>query len=353
MKLGIYTDPHFCSTSSILIGKDAESGYSLRLSNLIQSFKWMNDLFESEECDHIISLGDTTDKSHLNAEEITAMSQCNLESHILLLGNHCIDSIDGTINSVNNYNVISEPTEIFDGVLMLPYNKTPYNLSELYKELGLTKNPKIILSHNDISQVLYTSQGYYSDFGYNQSDILNSCELFINGHIHTASEVVDHRIINLGSLTGLNFNSSTIGRVMILDTESLEYKYYNNPYSLMFLTSTVDSYEDVPKLNSLLSDYQEYPVVLKVKVMNTHIDEVIKLLDQYPNILAHRINITYEIIVSDEVETDDIDISTSSLSIFERYIEYLKGLGFGELTSSESKLLVSRLQEVGGANDVS
>ena len=120
MKLGLYADPHISLSSSIVMGK--KGSLSGRLENLVKSFTWMNKFFTDNNVDHIICLGDLVDKPTLNAEEISAMKECHIDNHIIILGNHERSSADGTYNSINMYDhVITSPAMLSDDVVMLPY----------------------------------------------------------------------------------------------------------------------------------------------------------------------------------------------------------------------------------------
>ena len=72
--------------------------------------------------------------------------------------------------------------------------------------------------------------------GFELSDIESSCNLYFNGHIHHCCNVTN-KIINIGNLTGQNFTEDATKYshcAIILDTETLEYKYYQNPYAFKF-----------------------------------------------------------------------------------------------------------------------
>lgn len=342
MKLCIYTDPHISQHSSILTGYDSDTGMSLRLVNLVNTFSWINEIAKEYKCDRIISLGDTTDKSYLNAAEITAMDMCNMTDHYLILGNHCRDSLDGSVNSINTYpHVFSNPYLLNENVLLLPYDPHHTPIDSILKNFG-KDSIDIILSHNDIKGAVYSSN-YSSSTGYEQSDILSSCKLFINGHIHTPSDVVTNRIINLGSITGLNFSSSNLGRVMILDTESLEYEYLTNPYSLIFLKYYVRSESDILKFSNRLSELSQYSVVLHVVVEESLLHDVTQLIELYSNILASRLNLeyqrdTYTPSPSDNsVSESKFTLTNSNESIISKYVQYLNTSSF--LTSDELSTL--------------
>lgn len=280
-KLGIYADPHFSLNSSIVNGK--QNGFSSRLSNLIESFKWMNGLFEEHHVDTVICLGDLTDRPILSAEEITALSMCNLEDHYFIVGNHCRSDKDGKLNALSMFkHVFSSPETIeIDNALIhiLPYNSDIYDLPE---------GVDIILSHNEIKN--YNFGDYISTTGYEMTDILKSCKLFINGHLHNGSWVVKDRIINLGQLSGMNF-SSTGGdwepSVGILDTETLKLDLFENPVAYRFKKLEC---QHLPQLKSYLDNLPPTgQYVIQVKTTADVAEDCRKLLDQSQRVVASRI----------------------------------------------------------------
>ena len=102
MKIGIYADPHFSCSSSIIVGRQGE--FTGRLDNLIKSFEWMSHTFSENNVNQIYCLGDFTDKTTLTSEEITAISRCDLTNHTCLVGNHCRSNKSGEINSISAFN---------------------------------------------------------------------------------------------------------------------------------------------------------------------------------------------------------------------------------------------------------
>ena len=327
MLLGLYSDPHFSQSSSILIGN--KGILSKRLVNLIESFDWMNNLFNSLKVDMVICLGDLTDKPVLTAEEITAMSKCYLENHIKLLGNHCRSDKDGRINAISTFDhVIDTPGFLEDklfpdvpfyknsGIYFLPYN------SELIDLSTISPRPKVILSHNDIKG--YDFGGIKSSSGYALSDILQSCDLFINGHLHNGGWLVKDRIMNIGCLTGMNF-SSTGGEwdssVITLDTETLEIRRYDNPQAFKFRKCEFDT---LPKLKGYLdnlrsSNSRNY--VLQVKVPEKIAEDARKLLNQSESVEASRVLTVKE----PSSHSDKIEVFKSEpKTVYEKFSDFIK-----------------------------
>lgn len=284
IKIGLYADPHFSQNSSMLVGRDGK--YSKRLTNLIESFSWMNDFFSREGCSEVFCLGDMTDRPDLTAEEITAMSECSISDHHLIVGNHCRSDKNGEINSLSIFSSIYYEPEVISlgsrNILILPYNSTPVDLSD-YKDID------VIFSHNDLKG--YDFGNHISGEGYSLEDILKSCKLFINGHLHNGGWLVQDRILNLGQLSGMNF-SSCGGQwepsVAILDTENLSIKFYENPVALRFKKIEMKTLVSLKNyLNSLDSNSGKY--VIQVRVPDSISQSARKLLDQYDNVVASRV----------------------------------------------------------------
>lgn len=290
MKIGLYADVHLSMTSSIIVGRSGE--FSGRLNNIIESCKWMNHLFKDQDCNLVVCLGDLTDKTSLSAEEITALSQCGLEDHHFIVGNHCRSDKNGEINSLSLFkNTYYEPclieipggrdNEVFK-ILILPYNSTPVDLSQF------SDGVDVILSHNDIKG--YDFGGHVSEAGYEIEDILSKCKLFINGHLHNGAWLIQDRIVNLGQISGMNF-SSCGGQwepsVGILDTDTLTLEIHENPYAYRFKK---EEFSTLTKLKSYLDNLPESgEYVLQARVPDTIAQKSRKLIDQCSKVVASRV----------------------------------------------------------------
>lgn len=312
MKIGLYSDPHFSQTSSIIVGRRGD--FSGRLDNLIQSFQWMNNFFKDNKVERIVCLGDLTDKPNLTSEEITAMSKCDIEDHYLLVGNHCRSDKEGRITSLEIYpNVINEP-RFFGDILFLPYNHDIIDLSKL------EKRPRIIFSHNDLKGYDLGS-GHILTEGYEIDDILENCDLFINGHLHNGGWVVKNRIMNLGTLSGMNFascNGQWEPSVAILDTDTLEVSLYENPVAYRFKKA---EFSTLPKVKGYLDNLPEGNYVVQVKVPDNIAQKTRKLLDQSNKIVASRI-ITYKSASKKKTTTDVREILGTS-SVYDKLREFI------------------------------
>ena len=283
MIIGLYTDTHFSSSSNIITKQD---GWSGRLSNLIKSIEWVNKIFAENNVDRIFCLGDLTDRPILNAEEISALGKCDFSKHEFVLGNHCRADKDGNLNTLSLFHkVYSSPSYVDDekSIFVLPYNSNFYDLK------SLETKPKIILSHNDIYD--YNFGDYLSKEGYHIEDILSSCDLFINGHLHNGGWIIKDRIMNLGCLSGINFSScggEWNPSVAIIDTDTLSVKLIENPYAYKFRKKT---FKNLLEMKTYL-DTLDKGYVVQFKIPHRVLTESKTILDGYKEnetVVAYRV----------------------------------------------------------------
>lgn len=329
IKISLYADPHFSQSSSIIVGRKGE--FTGRLDNLIRSFTWMNNFFKSQNVDEIICLGDLVDKPVLTSEEITAMSKCEIDNHYLIVGNHCRSDKDGYINALSIYkNVINKPGFIFDGVYFLPYNHDLIDLK------SISPRPKVILSHNDIKG--YNFGGHLSTEGYEISDILSSCDLFINGHLHNGGWVIKDKIMNLGTLSGMNFSSCNgewFPSVAILDTETLEINLYENPEAYHFMKV---EFKTLPEVKGFLDNLSGNHNVIQIKVLADLAERTRKLIEQSNKVEASRILTIHDNSKNDKSIVNKITLEGSNISIYDKLKAFI--------SSQTLKLSQNKLNEI-------
>ena len=106
MRYFIYADPHWSSYSSIVRSRGEK--YSTRLENLSCTMMWIELEAQRQNCDAIICLGDFFDKSELNSEEITALSEIQWSpiKHYMLVGNHEMGRNDLELSSAHLFSLI-------------------------------------------------------------------------------------------------------------------------------------------------------------------------------------------------------------------------------------------------------
>lgn len=244
MKCMIYSDVHWSVNSSIIRSKG--TNYSTRLENLIESINWVEQLAWNTGCECVICCGDFFDSSVLNSQEISALQELRWApiSHLFLTGNHetNVSSLEYSTSDLfklcPNSCVINTPQQYFIDNTTVEFCFLPYVLERDRKTIMEYFGPKtcnrVIFSHNDIKNVQYGS--FLSTEGFEVTDIESNCDLYFNGHIHHCCNVTN-KIFNVGNLTGQNFTEDATKYshcAVVLDTETLQYKLYQNNYAFKF-----------------------------------------------------------------------------------------------------------------------
>ena len=330
MKLLIVGDVHWSQYSSIL--RTRSGRYSTRLNNLIQSVNWAERTAESNECEAIIYLGDFFDKSELNAEEITALSEVNWSTlpHWIICGTHEMgdkyhySSSAKLFRMLNNFVVVETPDTLANAE-NITYIFLPYVLEDERKPLaeyigGNIGEEVYVFSHNDI-QMQYGQ--YKSVNGFTTDEIEKNCDKFFNGHLHNRQ--IDGKIENVGNLTGQNFSEDAekySHGVVIFDTETSKEWFIENPHALNFYK--ID--KKIPlKHNAIVS----------ATVYENEYEDMKKYLDD--NAMLYRIQVARD--VSDMVETTFEEIiNVDHISKFRDYV--LGNIGNDELIKSELETIL-------------
>jgi predicted phosphodiesterase len=260
-KILVYADPHICENSSVIRGKGNK--YSHRLETLKETFNWINKLAVEKECKHIVCLGDLFDSSSLTADEITVAAQCNISHHIFIVGNHDANVKSLETNAVNMFEkslIISKRCALGeeDGI---PFFALPYETEEDREPLPVGELDTIIFSHNDIKGIQMGP--HLSTVGFDKQEIMDSCGLFINGHLHNGGWVETGKILNLGAVTGLNFSSDAskwTPRVAIIDTMGSSIEFVENPYAYLFYSVKLNKIEELYPFLDTIPRYG-YPIL--------------------------------------------------------------------------------------------
>lgn len=349
MKILIYTDNHF-STSSSIIRKDGEST-SLRLENQIDSLNWVERLGEEKDCDMVVHLGDFFDKPELTAKELTALKDIRWNSlrHVFLVGNHEMASSDLKFNSLNALSkigtIITEPyyeSGFGFRFIYLPYiletDRRPLKdyIREAIGDSWETQEVKktIILSHNDISGIRYGQ--WESKAGFNVEEIYENCDLFINGHLHNQTQI-NEKILNLGNLTGQNFSEDAFKYshcAAILDTETLKVELINNPYAFNFYKIEILNESDFSIFDKLVS-----PAIVTVSVPMHLVGKVKELLTTFDSIIESRVvSIPDKTTIQQSVENADVKvINVDHIKQFKDYV--ISNLDVSDLLIEELNML--------------
>lgn len=263
MNVCIYTDPHWSQNSSIVRSRGTK--YSTRLENLIQSINWVEQLAWDTGSECVICCGDFFDASILNAEEVSALQEIRWAplSHLFLTGNHetNVSSLEYSTSDLfklcPNSCVIKTPQQYFIENTTVEFCFLPYVLERDRKKIsdyfGPQTSNRVMFSHNDIKDVQYGS--FLSTEGFEVTDIEQNCNLYFNGHIHHCCNVTP-KILNVGNLTGQNFTEDATKYehcAVVLDTETLTYKLYKNPYALHFYKLDLSEYSSIENITEELS----------------------------------------------------------------------------------------------------
>lgn len=306
MKIGIYSDCHFCKSSSILVGSSSNK-YSMRLDFLIKSFKWMYDLFEKNEVYNIFNLGDLISSDVLDAETNSALSEALRYSkgtqEYWLIGNHEKKSRDSKFHSLSlikqypNIKIIDD-FEIIDlgslKVLMKSFTSSEHSLEEFQNECKLVQDSSIVMTHQVYKDMVPGMVGYDLDYKEitKNKNILN----IFNGHIHSARN--EDRYCQVGSISGMSFGddySQFLPGVVIYDCDTNTYERYINPYATLFYT--LDNIDSIDKFIKELTALPELHKLLRIRIpisfresFSNYLNENSKILDNC-KVLSYRLKL--------------------------------------------------------------
>lgn len=343
MKILIYTDNHF-STSSSIVRKE---GYntSLRLENQIESLNWVEKLGEEKDCDMVVHLGDFFDKPELTAKELTALKDIKWNSlrHVFLVGNHEMASADLKFNSLNALSkvgtIINHPyyeSGFGFRFIYLPYiletDRKPlkHYIREAIGDSWETQEVKktIILSHNDIAGIRYGQ--WESKAGFSVEEIYNSCDLFINGHLHNQTQIND-KMLNLGNLTGQNFSEDAFKYshcAAILDTDTLKVELINNPHAFNFYKLEINTESDLSVFDKLTK-----PSVITVSTPMKLVDKVKEKIKELEDVIVESRVVGIPDVVKVE-EAEPIKVETvNHIDQFKEYV--IETIGGSDLLIEE------------------
>lgn len=349
MRLMLYADPHWSVVSSII--RSRGNKYSTRLENLIKSVQWVEDTANNYGCDTVVCLGDFFDTAQLNSEEISALGEILWAhcAHYFIAGNHEMGRGDMTFSSAKVFDlcpqsyVITSPTSlpIYDQrdtrIVCIPYilEKDRKPLKEYLENINDNLNVEniIILSHNDIKGIQMGS--FLSTSGFTVEEIQENCKLFVNGHLHNGG-VIAPGVINLGNLTGQNFSEDGLKykhQVMIIDTQSHQVEFIENPYAFKFHKLDFSSYDESMdnQIQDLLNQL-EGPAVVTIKVSPKHEFFVKDLLTTMPNIIESRVILDMSSVVTEEISSTLV-VNKDHFSRFASYI--VETLGDSDIVREE------------------
>lgn len=267
MKVGIFTDAHFCVAKS---GTKLTGKYSERLDSLVKSYKYMSEVFKNNNVDLIINAGDTLDSDNLSNKVSSALyeSLYYLNSVgclvINLVGNHDKSFKDDIsenvldILEINNNQVIVKSPTVMGEILLIPFTK---NYENLVDELAKLKGKyKYVISHLDYIEG-YLGPNNESAGGFPQKELFQyNPKIVLNGHYHAINSNSSF-IKNIGSLNGLSYSDSYdygLPGFIIYNTFTEKLERYANPYALLFHTVKSSGISDLIKLDK--SDRNHYRI---------------------------------------------------------------------------------------------
>ena len=281
-KILIYTDNHFCATSSIVRGRGNK--YTLRLENQIQTMEWLINMAQENNCVAMFCCGDFFDRADLNAEELSALGEIDLKGipNYFLVGNHEIGRSDCSFSTTSTFlqndvcEILPEPTIMGWGstlIYILPYilenDKKP--VMEYFSNIETPNYKyKILLSHNDIKGIQLGK--YVTETGFTNEELDVNFDLVVNGHIHNQSWVTD-KVLNLGNITGQNFSEDGFKykhQAMILDLDTLQYELITNPHALNFYKIDWSNDTDIDVINQTSMNMSNAVLSLKVNEKNAY-----------------------------------------------------------------------------------
>ena len=336
-KVLICPDVHFCQYSSIIRGRGEL--YTKRLENCIASLNWVEQLAIQKGCSEVFFLGDFFSKNTLCSEEITALNDVKFSNlpHHAIVGNHEISVSNSAysslhlLNEIENFQVISKYCYIERGntlIHLLPYM---YDCPESLQEVCnfSDKNKKhIVLSHNDLKGI---QMGKFISVSGFDIDIINkSCDLFINGHLHNGTKV-SNKILNLGILTGQNFNEDAYiyeHHVALLDLDTLKVELLENPFAFNFYKVEIEKEEDLNKIAHLKNNSA---VIIKC---NEGLQEKVRdKIKNSGNIVESRVVVNRTQCDVDMLNNDSADLAVDHLEKFKEFC--LDKLGSSEVVLKE------------------
>ena len=333
MNILLYADPHWSQYSSII--RTRGDKYSTRLEQEIQTINWIEQVAIQNNCKEIICLRDFFDKSILCAEEITALKDISFSKdiqHSFLVGNHEMALSTLEYSSAHIFNLpdcfLFDAPMVWQKTNSLEICYLPYlpdaDSQSIMDIFGPKTCKRIIVSHNDIAGIQMGK--FISKTGLKIADIEANCDLFINGHIHNGSKITD-RILNLGNIIGQNFNEDAFlykHCALILDLDTLQYSYIENPYAFNFY-----KLDNVSELHMVKKN-----AVITCRVPIEKVEEARNIIDNSSNIIASRL------IIENNTEQSTTNIQLNNIDHIKQFSQYiLDNIG-------DSDIIQAELQEV-------
>lgn len=151
----------------------------------------------------------------------------------------------------------------------------------------------IVFAHEDIAGLQYGK--FLSQSGFDIKEIVDNCDLFINGHLHNSQFLCNNKILLVGNLTGQNFNEDAFKYshnayiISVEDSGDVYLDTYENPYAMNFYHLRIDKPEDLNIFEKLKNNG-----VLSISCNSDLIDDLNKVLKKKKTIIDYKINTYYK-----------------------------------------------------------
>ena len=191
----------------------------------------------------------------------------------------------------------------------------------------------IILSHNDIAGIRYGQ--WESKAGFSVEEVYNSCDLFINGHLHNQTQIND-KMLNLGNLTGQNFSEDAFKYshcAAILDTETLKVDLINNPYAFNFYKLEINTEDDLSVFDKLTK-----PSVITVSTPMKLVDKVKEKIKELEDVIVE----SRVVGIPDVVKVEEVGpVKVETVNHIDQFKEYvIETIGGSDLLIEELGMIL-------------
>lgn len=317
-KILFCTDNHLCPKSSVISGRGEK--FSDRLENQIECIRWV-DSFGLP----VIHLGDFMNNSTILAEDQFCIDELKpyIKEWVFLRGNHEYSGNFDVLGALGG-TCIRVPTEANLGglkTLFLPFNSEEKDIQGHYD---------LILGHIGLEGIPFGAKGFKPEL------IENSCEIFLNGHLHNRHKIGFNKW-NMGSLTAQNFSDDCLEYrkgIVILDTEKRSLEFIENPYAYNFYKFTWEEY---------LRKYKDTAVGEAIRGSHSCISMSCKAGDKAKIIDYGEFSKVYYLRISEEIKP----LTTKEEVKLPEQIDHLQKFRSSFIErAGESELVLSELGEV-------
>lgn len=325
MKILIFSDIHWSQNTSIL--RKQGNKYSIRLELLVNTLNWINKIALDYKCSAMICAGDMMDRSDCSDIELTSLKDIiwNGLPCYFLVGNHESSVVDLRYTTLkplesSTNKIISSPMNILldnSQIHFIPYVTEDMRkpLKDYLLNIDNSKH-QIIISHNDLKGIRYGK--YESKNGFDIKEIESMSDLYINGHLHNGGWVTK-KILNLGSSTAHNFSNDSFNfnyGVWVLDTDTLELEFIENPYSLNFYKIEINTREDFNHIKNI----KNYAVI-SIKCVYSLKEELKEILDKDPRILTYKLIICMD---SKDETISETQVELKGIDYIDKFKEFIQ-----------------------------